>query len=231
MEEARSEAPRPAKVQVGDLGSGSDFTPFLQHAGVPSTDIGSRGHYGVYHSVFDNYAWFTRFADPTFVYLQQQARVFGLQALHLADADVLPYDYVEYAREIDTYLKTASAKADKAGAHLNFSPSEAAAATMLTNAQAAYSRQKSASGNLNAMNVKLRQVENDLLDPQGLPGRPWFRHTIYAPGEYTGYAAVVIPGVNEAIDAKKPEIAQKELDRLTEALDRASADLKSAAGE
>jgi N-acetylated-alpha-linked acidic dipeptidase len=81
------------------------------------------------------------------------------------------------------------------------------------------------------MNVKLRQVEGDLLDPQGLPGRPWFRHTIYAPGEYTGYAAVVIPGVNEAIDANNRERAQKELDDLIAALDRASGDLKAAAGE
>jgi N-acetylated-alpha-linked acidic dipeptidase len=80
------------------------------------------------------------------------------------------------------------------------------------------------------MNAKLRQVENDMLDPQGLPGRPWFRHTVYAPGEYTGYAAVVIPGVNEAIDAKNQDRAQKELDALTAALDRASDDLKAAAG-
>jgi N-acetylated-alpha-linked acidic dipeptidase len=84
---------------------------------------------------------------------------------------------------------------------------------------------------LNALNSKLRQVEGDLLDPQGLPGRPWFRHTIYAPGEYTGYAAVVIPGVNEAIDAKDSNRAQKELNDLTAALDRASGDLKAAAGE
>ena len=231
MEEGRNEGPRPAKVQVGDLGSGSDFTPFLQHAGVPSTDIGSRGHYGVYHSAFDNYAWFTRFGDPTFAYLQQQARVFGLEALHLADADVLPYDYVEYAREIGSYLKAASTKADKAGAHLKFEQSEAAAAKMLNSAEAVYARQKVASGDVSAMNTKLRQVENDLLDPQGLPDRPWFRHTIYAPGEYTGYAAVVIPGVNEAIEAKNTDLAQRELGRLTEALDRASADLKAAAGE
>jgi N-acetylated-alpha-linked acidic dipeptidase len=230
MEEGRSEAPQPGLVQVGDLGSGSDFTPFLQHAGVPSTDIGSRGRYGVYHSVFDNYAWFTRFADPTFVYEQQQARVFGLEVLHIADADVLPYDYVTYAREIAAYLKAAEAKSDKAGVRLSFTPAAAAAARMLTTAESAYSRQKTASGDLSAMNVKLRQVEGDLLDPQGLPGRPWFRHTIYAPGEYTGYAAVVIPGVNEAIDANNRERAQKELDDLTAALDRASGDLK-AAGE
>jgi N-acetylated-alpha-linked acidic dipeptidase len=231
IEEGRTEKAEPGLVNVGDLGSGSDFTPFLQHAGVPSTDIGSRGRYGVYHSVFDNYAWFTRFADPTFVYEQQQARVFGLEVLHIADADVLPYDYVTYAKQITSYLKDAETKSDKVGIRLSFSPADAAASKMLTAAESAYSRQKSASGDLSAMNASLRQVEDDLLDPQGLPGRPWFRHTIYAPGEYTGYAAVVIPGVNEAIDAKNKEQAQKELDALTAALDRASSDLKAAAGE
>ena len=133
-------------------------------------------------------------------------------------------------KEIAAYLKAAEAKSDKAGLRLSFTPADVAAARMLTTAESAYSRQKTASGDLNAMNVKLRQVEGDLLDPQGLPGRPWFHHTIYAPGEYTGYAAVVIPGVNEAIDANNRERAQKELDDLTAALDRASGDLK-AAGE
>jgi N-acetylated-alpha-linked acidic dipeptidase len=231
MEETRAEGSAPAQAHVGDLGSGSDFTPFLQHAGVPSTDIGSRGRYGVYHSVFDNYAWFTRFADPTFVYEQQQARIFGLQVLHMADADVLPYDYVTYAKEIGSYVKAAETKSDKAGMKLDFNQANAAAGKMLTNAESLSSRQKAASGDLNALNSKLRQVEGDLLDPHGLPGRPWFRHTIYAPGEYTGYAAVVIPGVNEAIDAKDRNRAQKELNDLTAALDRASGDLKAAAGE
>jgi N-acetylated-alpha-linked acidic dipeptidase len=198
---------------------------------VPSTDIGSRGRYGVYHSVFDNYAWFTRFADPTFVYEQQQARIFGLQVLHMADADVLPYDYVTYAKEIGSYIKEAETKSDKAGMKLDFNQASGAAGKMLTNAESLSSRQKAPSGDLNALNSKLRQVEGDLLDPQGLPGRPWFRHTIYAPGEYTGYAAVVIPGVNEAIDAKDSNRAQKELNDLTSALDRASGDLKAAAGE
>jgi N-acetylated-alpha-linked acidic dipeptidase len=114
---------------------------------------------------------------------------------------------------------------------LSFASADAAAARMLSSAESAYARQKTASGDLNTMNAKLRQVEDDLLDPQGLPGRPWFRHTVYAPGEYTGYAAVVIPGVNEAIDANNRERAQKQLDSLTAALDRASGDLKAAAGE
>lgn len=231
MDEGRSDEAPPALVRVGDLGSGSDFTPFLQHAGVPSTDIGSRGRYGVYHSVFDNYAWFTRFADPTFVYEQQQARIFGLEVLHIADADVLPYDYVTYAKEIGEYLKAAESRSTKAGLTLNFAQANAAAASMLTDAQSAFAQQKTGAGDLNAENMKLRQVENDLLDPQGLPGRPWFRHTIYAPGEYTGYAAVVIPGVNEAIDASNRDRAQKELDALTAAIGRASSDLKGAAGQ
>ena len=103
------------EVRVGDLGSGSDYTPFIQHLGVPSTDIGSTGPYGVYHSAFDNYAWFVLNADPTFVYEQQMARVFGIEVLHMADADVLPYDYVTYARQIQAYLFAAQARAREAG--------------------------------------------------------------------------------------------------------------------
>ena len=97
--------------RVGDLGSGSDYTPFLQHAGVPATDIGSDGPFGVYHTVYDDYDWFVRFADPTFAYTQQQARIFGLEMLHMADADVLPFDYQAYAREIFGYLDQARSRA------------------------------------------------------------------------------------------------------------------------
>ena len=83
---------------------------------MPSTDISSTGPYGVYHSVFDNFAWFKKFGDPDFVYEQQMARVFGLEALRMADADVLPYDYEEYGKEISAYLDTAKKRAeDKLG--------------------------------------------------------------------------------------------------------------------
>jgi len=97
-------------VPVGDLGSGSDYTVFLQHLGVPSTDIGSTGDYGVYHSVFDNFAWFKKFADPDFLYEQQMARVFGLEIIRMAGADVLPYDYEDYGKEIMIYLDAAKTK-------------------------------------------------------------------------------------------------------------------------
>ena len=115
------------EVRVSDLGSGSDYTPFFQHVGVPSTDISSEGHYGVYHSVFDNYNWFIKFADPTFVYEQQQARVFGLEIIHMADTDVLPYDYQVYGKEIISYLDTAQRHAGTTKLSLNFAPALAAA--------------------------------------------------------------------------------------------------------
>jgi N-acetylated-alpha-linked acidic dipeptidase len=217
-------------VRIGDLGSGSDYTPFLQHLGVPSTDIGSDGPYGVYHSVFDNYAWFTKFADPTFVYEQQQARVFGLEVLHMADADVLPYDYVTYAREIAEYIDAAAAKAKDAGLSLDSTAAKDAAKQMLAASEALHARQQNAPASGDAsLNTSLRQVEADLLSQQGLPNRSWYKHTIYAPGQYTGYAAVVIPGVNEALDARDATVAQQQLGVVTEALQRATLTLQAAA--
>jgi N-acetylated-alpha-linked acidic dipeptidase len=215
------------EVRVGDLGSGSDYTPFIQHLGVPSTDIGSTGAYGVYHSVFDNYAWFLMNADPTFVYEQQMARVLGLEALHMADTDVLPYDYVTYARQIQAYLFAAQARARDAGMlTVDFNPALGAANRFTAEATLVFAKQLAAKGNLTALNASLRAVEGDLLSPDGLPGRPWFRHTIFAPGEYTGYAAVVIPGVNEAIDAHDPARAQAQMANVTAALVRATATLE-----
>jgi len=226
-----SNAPADAadEVHVGDLGSGSDFTPFLQHVGVPSTDIGSNGSYGVYHSVFDNYAWYVQNADPHFLYLQEMARVLGLEALRMADADVLPYDYVTYAREISAYIEAAKHKADELHVGgLNFGPAEAAAGRLATAAEKAHALEAAPSGDLNKLNQTLRATETALITQAGLSNRPWFRHTIYAPGEYTGYAAVVIPGVNEAIDAKDSPRAAQQLTVLTQALDRAAQTLDSA---
>jgi N-acetylated-alpha-linked acidic dipeptidase len=230
-EHRRSNAPPVAgeEVQVGDLGSGSDFTAFFQHVGVPSTDISSGGPYGVYHSVFDNYAWYTQNADPNFVYLQEMARVFGLEALRMADADVLPYDYVAYAREISSYIDVAKHKTVGQGLSLDFGPAQAAAARFSVAAEHVHGLQTAPSGDLaklGKLNWALRQAETDLLSSAGLPNRPWFRHTIFAPGEYTGYAAVVIPGVNEALDSKDQQRAAQQLAVLTQALTRAAQTLE-----
>jgi N-acetylated-alpha-linked acidic dipeptidase len=101
-------------VEVGDLGSGSDYSVFLQRLGIPATDIGSNGPYGVYHSAFDDFAWFKKFADPDFRYEQQMARVFGVEMLHMAAADYLPEDYELYGKEIVSYVQQAQAKAQQA---------------------------------------------------------------------------------------------------------------------
>ena len=227
-EHRQSNAPSDGDVRVGDLGSGSDFTPFLQHVGVPSTDIGSGGPYGVYHSVFDNYAWYTMNADPRFIYLQEMARVFGLEALRMADTDVLPYDYVTYAREISSYLESARKKAYeyKLGA-IDFTPAELAASHLSNAGQRIRGIQMVPPANPAKLNQALRQAETALTTPAGLPNRPWYRHTIYAPGEFTGYAAVVIPGVNEAIEAKDANRTRQQLEVLADALNKAAQTLSS----
>ena len=209
---------------VGDLGSGSDYTVFLQHLGVPSTDVGSTGPYGVYHSVFDNFQWFTRFGDPSFAYEQEMARILGLEVLRMADADILPYDYQAYGKEIGAYIDAARKKADaKFGASgVNFGAA-AEAAKRLAEAGANVAKlQNNAEENERNLNTNLRNAERAFLLSAGLPNRSWYRHAIYAPGIYTGYAAVVIPGVNEAIDAGDRERTRQQIQQLTGVLNLAA---------
>src|SRR5579872_361726 len=215
-------------VPVGDLGSGSDYTAFLQHVGVPSSDISSSGPYGVYHSVFDNLNWFKKFADPDFVYEQEMARFFGLEALRMADADVLPYDYEEYGKEVVAYLEAARKRAeDKFGARaIDFDPVSAAAHHFESAGAKVLSREKNPPQDASRLNQALLNAERALIVPQGLPHRSWFRHAIYAPGEYTGYAAVVIPGVNEALDKGDSDRARQQLATLSAALERAAKTLE-----
>jgi N-acetylated-alpha-linked acidic dipeptidase len=211
-------------VLVGDLGSGSDYSAFQQHLGVPSTDIGSSGPYGVYHSVFDNFSWFKKFGDPDFIYEQQMARVFGLQAVRMADSEVLPYDYEEYGKEIAAYVDAAKKRAEgKLGDRvLDFNAVTAAARHFQAAGARILQKQKTPPRNPARLNQVLCDGERALLVPEGLPHRPWYRHAIYAPGEYTGYAAVVIPGVNEALDKGDAERARQQLSVLTAALERAA---------
>jgi N-acetylated-alpha-linked acidic dipeptidase len=147
----------------------------------------------------------------------------------MADADVLPFDYVNYAREISSYIDAAKKKAEEAGiGSLDFAPSEEAVGRMANAARKVQSLQRAASGDLPKLNLALRQTETAFISDAGLPGRPWYRHTIYAPGMLTGYAAVVIPGVNEAIDTRDSSLATQQLAVLAQALDRAATTLNSA---
>ena len=229
-QETASSAFRPPAAEaqsdasVGDLGSGSDYTVFLQHLGVPSGDIGSTGPYGVYHSVFDNFSWFKKFGDPDFLYEQQMARVFGLEAVRMAGADILPYDYHTYGTEIRTYIEAAKKKSDSEfGSKAPKFDGALSAANKFQQAGAKMGEhQRKFSGDPAKLNQTLREAERALLIPEGLPNRSWFRHAIYAPGQYTGYAAVVIPGVNEAIDKHDLERTTAQIQVLADALSRAA---------
>ncbi len=211
-------------VPVGDLGSGSDYTVFLQHLGVPSTDMGSTGDYGVYHSVFDNFAWFKKFGDPDFRYEQQMARVYGLEVLRMADVDVLPYDYADYGKEILAYIDSAKnkSKARFGDKSPDFSAASEGAHRLQEAGAKMQQKQRKLPSAPERMNATLREAERALLVPEGLPNRPWYHHAIYAPGQYTGYAAVVIPGVNEAIDAGDQRRTEQQIAALTAALNRAA---------
>jgi N-acetylated-alpha-linked acidic dipeptidase len=211
-------------VPVGDLGSGSDYSVFIQHLGIPSTDMTSSGPYGVYHSAFDNFNWFKKFGDPTFVYEQEMARVFGIEALHMSAADVLPYDYELYGKEIGAYIDASREKAKQIlGPNApDFTKASDAAKRFMTAGAKILAVQKNPPQDSVKLNQVLIAAERALLSKEGLPNRPWFKHTIYAPGQYTGYAAVVIPGVNEAIDAKNAQLVTDQLQVLTDALNRAA---------
>jgi N-acetylated-alpha-linked acidic dipeptidase len=216
-------------VPVGDLGSGSDYSVFIQHLGIPSTDVGSNGPYGVYHSAFDNFNWFKKFGDPTFVYEVEMARVFGIEALHMAEADVLPYDYELYGKEIGAYIDNSREKATRTlGASApDFAKASDAAKRFMNAGAKILAIQKEPPPDPDKLNKTLIAAERALLSSQGLPNRPWFRHLIYAPGQYTGYAAVVIPGVNESIDSKDAALTTSQLQVLTDALNRAAGVLEA----
>jgi N-acetylated-alpha-linked acidic dipeptidase len=178
----------------------------------------------VYHSAFDNFNWFKKFGDPDFLYEQQMARIFGISIIRMADADVLPFDYEEYAREIAAYIESAKkkAQAEFSAETVNFGDASQAVHHFEQAAAKAIVRQQNPSRDVAKLNRALRDTERALLIPEGLPNRPWFRHAIYAPGQYTGYAAVVIPGINEAIDQHDLPHTRQQMEALAAALNRAA---------
>jgi N-acetylated-alpha-linked acidic dipeptidase len=225
-----SAAPSRQAVAVGDLGSGSDYSAFLEHAGVPATDMGTHGPYGVYHSAFDNFAWFTRFADPHFVYVQQMARLNGLQVLRMADADVLPFDYEAYGAEIEAYVEYTRQKCAEAfpeGAAKLDEVTTAAKRLQSAGGMLLGAVKAGKSGSPARLNTALRDAERAFLTV-GLPGRPWFRHAIYAPGEYTGYEAVVLPGIATALDRHNAQMLAEQVQATADAINRAAGILESA---
>jgi N-acetylated-alpha-linked acidic dipeptidase len=219
-------APQPA---VDNLGAGSDYTPFIQHLGIPSTDIRSIGPYGVYHSAFDNFAWFTHFADPTFEYTRAMARVLGLEVLRMAQADVLPYDYEQYGREIESYVESLRSPAERMlGEGSPELDAAMQAARRLSRSGARAMSGQRVAGMASPFNENLVAAERALLLRGGLPGRAWYRHIIYAPGQFSGYSAEALPGVSAALEHGNAQLARQQLVALAAALNRAAELLEAA---
>jgi N-acetylated-alpha-linked acidic dipeptidase len=222
---------------VGALGSGSDYTAFLDHVGIASMDMGlnGRGGDGSYHSTYDNPTWFKKYIDPQFAFSVLATQTTGVALLRLADAEVLPFDYQSYGTQILEYIGEIEQQATKASAdnakRIDFAGLRAAAeaftkagADVRARGEAMLASSASAQ-DLAAINHRLIMAERDLIEPAGLPDRPWYRHVVYAPGLYTGYGVKTIPGVREAVDAGNYTRAAEQAAVVIRALKRATSTL------
>ena len=263
--DVRRKARERADLPIDALGSGSDFTPFLQHAGVASLNLGFGGEDdgGIYHSIYDDFYWFTHFSDTSFVYGRALAQTIGTAVMRLASAEVLPFAFTNLAETVDEYVKELHAARDEMAdrvternrqlddgtfamtddprfplkaperldvpPHMSFAAVEnaadalsAAAARYETALVGAQDRlgEPAARAALAAINARLMQSERTMTSAEGLPGRPWFRHLLYAPGFYTGYGVKTMPGVREAIEQKDWKLADVEIARVAGALMR-----------
>jgi len=229
----RGAVPDTATVRVGRLGSGSDYTAFLNFAGVSSIDLGFSGPYGVYHSILDNFYWMKQWGDPTFEYHATASKIAGLLVLRYSEADVYPCRYEDYAETIiDSLDKIEKELRDNGDTtQIDLRPARERASEWKSAAGDLTARIKAGlhSGNLDrSINQDLLQIERDLMNPAGLPGRTWFKHQVFAPGTYTGYATKLIPGVAEAIDRKDWSSAGQQLIEFERALERAIATTRKA---
>src|SRR5438093_188639 len=244
---------------VGALGSGSDYSAFLDHVGIASIDVGlnGKGGDGSYHSTYDNPTWFKKYIDPNFSHSVLASQMTGVALLRLADAEVLPFDYESYGQQIVEYIDEIEQQATKASAEgakrIDFAGlKEAANAFAKAGADARgradallaaetlrepqgrpeQGRGTTASGQaaspqeLAMVNRALMMAERDLIEPAGLPDRPWYRHVIYAPGLYTGYGVKTIPGVREAVDSGNYPRAAEQAAIVIRALERATKTLQ-----
>lgn len=259
----REDARNRPDLRLGALGSGSDYTVFLDHLGVPALNLafgGFDGDGGVYHSIYDDYYWYTHFSDADFRYGRALAQTAGTIVMRLAGADLLPHSFINladavrrYAGELhkllqarqdeviernrqieegvfaaanDPRAKTVPPAREDVPPALEFAALDKAAESLNRSAQR---YEEALAGapldrlNLPEINRQLLESERRLTDPAGLPGRPWYRHLIYAPGEYSGYGAKTIPGVREAIEQKRWEDAQREIARAAKTIEAEAA--------
>jgi N-acetylated-alpha-linked acidic dipeptidase len=223
----------PPEARIFALGSGSDYTPFLQHLGIASTDMGFNGDYGVYHSAYDSFHWMDKFGDPGFHYHVAAAQLWGTLTLRLAGAEGLSFDYTDYAGQLREFFGEALTLANRRNLAKSFDEKSMTAAIDDFAKEAERvekSRQEAIRGSdaarLLKINNALVQAERQFIDQRGLRGRPWYKHQIYAPGFYTGYAAQPLTDFRQSLDDRNGATAKESLERIVEAIKRATATLK-----
>ena len=248
-------------LQLDALGSGSDFSSFLQHLAVPSLDLGYGGedNGGDYHSIYDSYDNYIRFKDPGFYYGVALSQTAGRTALRMANADVLPFDFRHLYTTVNDYTKelidllqqtkenteienqlirsndyTLAAdptktfivpKAKDEVPYLDFSPLQNALSSLQKSSDSlskAWNKAVTINADHDALNKALYQAEQQLLTTNGLPRRGWYKHSLYAPGFYTGYGVKTLPGIREAIEQRNWKEAQDQISIDAMAINRLS---------
>lgn len=220
---------------MGDPGGGSDFAGFYNHFGIPHADWGFGGPAGTYHSAYDTHAWMVRFGDPGFQYHATAGRIGAAMLLRLANAQVLPYDYAEFARTMRRYVapveRGLAAKGWSASVTARLVAAidglEGAAVRFHTARDGALARGVPPSAQ-RAANAALLQVERAFARPSGLKSRPWYRSLIYASDVDNGYSTMVFPGVGEAIRYGTEAEVRAEVDDLAARFDAAARELERA---
>jgi len=212
---------------MGNLGGGSDHVAFYTHAGIPSASLGSGGRSGIYHSNYDNFAWYERFGDAEWVFGPMIARADGLLALRFANADLLPYDVTRYAVDTRTHVQTLIDVATQRGVDVNLSRLLDATRDLDTAAAALNDArtQRVAAGSLSAteakrINAAFIGLEKAWLDDRGLQDRPWSRSLYVSPDPFSGYASWMLPGVRYEIETDDPSEVPEWETRYVEAIGR-----------
>lgn len=219
-------SPKPAGFRIGPLGSGSDYTAFLDHLGVASVTMGfsENESRGIYHSIYDSFYWYSHFDDTDYTHGRALSQVMATSLLRLSGAPLLPFEFGALARTIDEYWNGIGRL--KGAAALHREPVRKELERLKKSAaafEARYRRGVEKSGAAEAAKLAeanriLYSSERTLLAPAGLPGREWFKHQIYAPGLYTGYGAKTLPGVREAAEAGRWDEANRQAEALAGAL-------------
>jgi N-acetylated-alpha-linked acidic dipeptidase len=271
--EARATIRARVDLQLAPLGSGTDYTAFEHHLGVASLNLGYGGEDdgGIYHSIYDDFYWYTHFSDTDFVYGKALAQTVGLTVMRLADADVLPYRFTNLADAASGYLKEVqellkqkqeqvkeqnrevedgvfaavndprrpkvTPKLESAPPYINFAPLQNAVDALAKSGEhynkavAAVLKGSPDAAKLAALNAKLLTAEQLLLNPDGLPTRPYYKHMLYAPGLYTGYSPKTVSGIRESIELKDYKLAESEVPRVAKAVNDEAAFVEQMAVE